>query len=221
MRLRLDAGQALPANASKMSGASLNPAQLYKALPWRNTGHIQAAHYRAIRKSISPDRNLLRNFVMKNQTAVWLSAATLTLLSAYASAQNSPSKDESAKTGMHTMQDKHGESMGLRMKHHMQKLKTELKLSPEQEPAWAALAGAMTPPARLQRPDRAEMEKLNMPERLDKMKQLMSQRHEARIAEMDKHAAAVKSFYVVLAPEQKKTFDTKAMSGWRHGRHHD
>jgi Spy/CpxP family protein refolding chaperone len=38
---------------------------------------------------------------------------------------------------------------------------------------------------------------------------------------MDKHTAAVKSFYAVLTPEQKKTFDTKAMSGWRHGRHHD
>ena len=106
---------------------------------------------------------------MKNRTPVWLTAATLTLLTGYASAQNSPPKDEPAKTGMHAMQDKHGESMGLRMKHHMQKLKTELKLSTDQEPAWAALASAMTPPARPLRPDRAEMEKLSMPERLAKM----------------------------------------------------
>ena len=221
MRLRLDAGQALPPNASKVLGASLKPAQLYKALPWRNTGHIQAAHYRAIRKSISPDRSHLRNLVMTTRTALWLTTAALTLLSTYASAQTSPPKDEPAKTGMHAMQDKHGEYRGLRMKHHMQKLKTELKLTPEQEPAWAALAGAMTPPAGPQRPDRAEMEKLSMPERLDKMKQLMSQHHEARMAEMDKHAAAVKSFYAVLTPEQKKTFDTKAMRGWKHGPHHD
>jgi hypothetical protein len=54
MRLRLDAGQALPPKPSKVSGASLKPAQLYKALPWRNTGHIQAAHYRAIRKASRP-----------------------------------------------------------------------------------------------------------------------------------------------------------------------
>ena len=158
---------------------------------------------------------------MKNRTTLWLTTAALTLLTGYASAQNSPPKDEPAKTGMHAMQDKQGESMGLRMKHHMQKLKTALKLSPDQEPAWTALAGAMTPPARPQRPDRAEMDKLSMPERLDKMKQIMSQHHEGRMAEMDKHAAAVKSFYAVLTPEQKKTFDTKAMSGWRHGRHHD
>jgi Spy/CpxP family protein refolding chaperone len=103
----------------------------------------------------------------------------------------------------------------------MQKLKTELKLTPEQEPAWAALAGAMTPPARPQRPDRAEMEKLSMPERLDKMKQIMSQHHEARMAEMDKHAAAVKSLYAVLTPEQKKTFDSKAMPNRMHGPHHN
>jgi len=158
---------------------------------------------------------------MKSRTTLWLTTAALTLLTGYASAQNSPPKDDTAKPGMHAMHGKEGERIGMRMKHHMQMLKAELKLTPEQEPAWAALASAMTPPARPQRPDRAEMEKLNMPERLDKMKQLMSQRHEARIAEMDKHAAAVKSFYVVLAPEQKKTFDTKAMSGWRHGRHHD
>jgi hypothetical protein len=54
MRLRLDAGQALPRNASKVLRASLTPAQLYKALHWRNTGHIQAAHYRAIRKAPRP-----------------------------------------------------------------------------------------------------------------------------------------------------------------------
>jgi len=218
MRLYLDAGQALPPN---VSGASLNPAQLYKALPWRNTGHTLAAHYRAIRKSISPNRNRLRNLVMTKRSSLWLTTAALTLLSAYASAQNSPPKDEPAKTGMHAMQDKHGEHRGLRMKHHMQKLKTELKLTSEQESAWVALAGALAPPARPQRPDRAEMEKLNMPERLDKMKQIMSQHHEARMAEMDKHAAAVKSFYAVLTPEQKKTFDAKAMRGWRHGPHHD
>jgi Spy/CpxP family protein refolding chaperone len=158
---------------------------------------------------------------MKNHTTSWLTAATLTLLTSYACAQNSPPKDEAAKPGMHAMHGKEGEHMGMRMKHHMQKLKAELKLTPEQEPAWAALTGAMTPPARPQRPDRAEMEKLHMPERLDKMKQIMSQHHEGRMAEMDKHTAAVKSFYAVLTPEQKKTFDTKAMSGWRHGRHHD
>ncbi len=52
MRLRLDAGQALPPTTTKAPLREPKPAQLYKALPWRNIAHIQAAHYRAIRKSI-------------------------------------------------------------------------------------------------------------------------------------------------------------------------
>ena len=157
---------------------------------------------------------------MKTRTTLWLTTAALTLLTGYASAQNGPSKGEAAKPGMHAMQGKDAEHMGMRMKYHMQRLKAELKLTPEQEPAWAAMASAMTPPERPPRPDRAEMEKLSMPERLDKMKQMMSQHHEARVAEMDKHAAAVKAFYAVLTPEQKKTFDAKAMPSRMHGPHH-
>jgi protein CpxP len=158
---------------------------------------------------------------MKTRTTLWLATAALTLFSAYASAQTSPSKDETAKPGMHAMQGKDAQHMAVRMKHHMQRLKTELKLTPEQEPAWAAMASAIAPPARPPRPDRADMEKLSMPDRLDTMKQMMSQHHEARVAEMDKHAVAVKAFYAVLTPEQKKTFDAKAMPKWMHGPHHD
>lgn len=158
---------------------------------------------------------------MKTRTTLWLTATAMTLLTGYASAQNNPPKDEGAKPGMHAMHDSDGEHKGMRMKHHMQKLKSELKLTAEQEPAWTALTGAMAPTARPPRPDRAELEKLSMPERLDKMKQMMTQHHEARVAEMDKHAAAVKTFYAVLTPDQKKTFDAKAMPGWMHGPRHD
>jgi Spy/CpxP family protein refolding chaperone len=38
---------------------------------------------------------------------------------------------------------------------------------------------------------------------------------------MDKHITAVKTFYAALTPEQKKTFDAKAMPGWMHGPRHD
>jgi protein CpxP len=158
---------------------------------------------------------------MTTRTTLWLTAAALTLMASYASAQNNPSKEESAKPGMHGMHDKGGEHMGMRMRLHMQKLKAELKLAPEQEPAWAALASALTPPTRPPRPDRAQMEKLSMPERLDKMKQVMAQHHEARAAEMDKHITAVKTFYAALTPEQKKTFDAKAIPGWMHGPRRD
>ena len=157
---------------------------------------------------------------MKIRTTLWLTSAALTLFTGYASAQNSPQKDAPAKAGMHAMHDKDGEHMGMRMKKHLRRLKTELKLTPEQEPAWVAMTSAVTPPTRPPRPDRAEMEKLSMPDRLDKMKQMMSQHHEARVAELDKHAAAVKAFYAVLTPEQKKTFDAKAMPSRMHGPHH-
>lgn len=158
---------------------------------------------------------------MKNRTTAWLTTAALTCMAAYASAQSPAPKEESAKPGMHAMHDKEGEHPGMRMKHHLQKLKGDLKLSAEQEPAWAALASAMTPPSRPPRPDRAEMEKLSMPERMEKMKQMLAQHHDMRMAELDKHTAAVKAFYAVLTPEQKKTFDTKAMPRWMHGPQHE
>lgn len=157
---------------------------------------------------------------MTIRTTLWLTSTALTLLTSYASAQNSPLKDEPAKPGMYTMQDEDGDHLGRHMKQHMQKLKAELKLGPEQEPAWAAMVNAITPPTRPPQPERAETEKLSMPERLDKMKQMMSQHHEARVTEMDKHATAVKAFYAVLTPEQKETFDAKAMPSWMDGPRH-
>lgn len=157
---------------------------------------------------------------MKTRTTLWLIASVLTLTAGYASAQNSPPKEEHAKPGLHAMRDKDGKHRGMRMKHHMQKLKADLKLSPDQEPAWTAMASVMKPPARPPRPDRAEIEKLSMPERLDKLKQVMAQRHEARMSELDKRATAVKNLYAVLTPEQKKTFDAKAAPHWvRDSRH--
>ena len=54
---------------------------------------------------------------------------------------------------------------------------------------------------------------------MDKMKSMRGERD----AEMDKHAAAVKTLYAVLTPEQKKVFDTQPMRGGHergHGRGH-
>lgn len=158
---------------------------------------------------------------MTTRTALWLSTAALTLLTGYAGAQTSPPTKDTAKPAMHAAHDKEGERLARRMEHHLQQLKADLKLSAEQEPAWAALASAMTPSARPPRPDHAQLDKLSMPERMDKMKQMMAQQHELHMAEIDKHAAAVKSFYAVLTPEQKKTFDAKAMPKGMHGAHHD
>jgi Spy/CpxP family protein refolding chaperone len=97
--------------------------------------------------------------------------------------------------------------MRARMQDHMVRraadIKAKLKLTPEQEGAWTTYIAAMKPPANIKRPDRAEIEKLTTPERLDRMRELRKQRD----AEMDKREDATRTFYATLNPEQKKIFD--------------
>lgn len=118
--------------------------------------------------------------------------------------------------------DKMHVKMGERHAKHLADLKGKLKLEASQESAWTAFEQSMQAPAKpLARPDRAAMEKLTTPERIDQM-----QAHKAqRDAEMQKHADASKTFYAVLNAGQKKVFDAetaRAMhnSGMRHGEGH-
>ena len=106
--------------------------------------------------------------------------------------------------------------MQARMDKHAAVMKQKLKLTADQDGAWNTFTAAMKPPANM--PDvkamRADMDKLSTPERIDKMKTLRAQRD----VEMDKRAEAVKTFYAVLSPEQKKVFDAEhTMQGRRHG----
>jgi len=97
--------------------------------------------------------------------------------------------------------------MRARMQEHMGQraadIKAKLKLTPEQEGAWNTYIAAMKPSPNIKRPDRAEIDKLTTPERLDKMRELRTQRD----VEMDKREAATRAFYATLSAEQKKTFD--------------
>jgi len=90
-------------------------------------------------------------------------------------------------------------------------LKAKLKITAAQESAWTTFTAAMKPPARdaQQRPDRAELDKLSTPERLDKMRALRAQHMADMQAQMDKRDEATKAFYAVLSPEQKKLFDAE------------
>jgi endo-1,4-beta-D-glucanase Y len=103
---------------------------------------------------------------------------------------------------------------------HLTELKAKLKLDANQESAWKTFADAMQPPAAAPaRPDRAAMEKLTTPERIDQMQALHAQRE----AEMKKRGDATKAFYASLNSEQKKTFDlesTRHMAKDRGMRHH-
>lgn len=101
-------------------------------------------------------------------------------------------------------------------------LKAKLKITAEQEAAWTTFAAAMKPPSAMthKRPDRAELDKLSTPERIDKMRALRTERMAAMNAEMDKRDEAVKAFYATLNAEQKKVFDAEhARMGGRHGEH--
>lgn len=99
-------------------------------------------------------------------------------------------------------------------------LKQKLQLNPAQESAWQSFSTASQPPARPhERLDRAEFEKLTTPQRLDRMQARQAERAE-RFAS---RAAATRSFYAALTPDQQKVFDTESLRfGPRggHGQHH-
>lgn len=115
----------------------------------------------------------------------------------------------------------HGPKDAAKMQQYMEKratvLKEKLQLTPAQESAWTTFLADMKPPADMQAmmPDRVEMARLPLPERIDKMKAL----HAQRSAEMDKRGEAAKTFYAVLTPEQKKVFDEQHLMMMRPGGH--
>ena len=99
-----------------------------------------------------------------------------------------------------------------RMAKRLAELKGKLQVTTAQEGAWTTWTTALKP-AQLQRPDRAELERLTTPERIDRMRALRAQRN----AEMDKRMDATKTFYAALTPDQKKVFDAEGMHFLRGG----
>lgn len=99
-------------------------------------------------------------------------------------------------------------------------LKAQLKLAPEQEPAWNSFVAAMKPDAKTmpKHPAREELDKLSTPERIDKMRTLRDQQHADMSAAMDKRDQATKTFYTTLNAEQKKTFDAQHLRMGGHDR---
>lgn len=102
---------------------------------------------------------------------------------------------------------------------HLGNLKVKLKITASQETAWSTFADSMKPPAKMmgKRPDRAEMDKLTTPERMDKMRVLHKEHMAVMDAAMDKRAEATKTFYAALSAEQKKTFDAEHAKMGMHG----
>lgn len=98
-------------------------------------------------------------------------------------------------------------------------LKEKLDLTPAQEAAWDAFAGAAQPVMR-QSVDRQAMRdefaKLNTPQRLDKMLAMSEQRR----ARMIERSQATRAFYAQLTPAQQGVFDAEAMPGRHRGHDH-
>ena len=129
--------------------------------------------------------------------------------------------------GGHSMMEKgmmgHGEKQGMRhmdpakmdqmVAKRMDELKAKLKITASQESAWISFTSAMKPSADMaamgQRPDMAELEKLPMPQRIDKMRALRKERMTTMDAGMDKREDAAKALYAVLSPEQQKIADAE------------
>lgn len=153
---------------------------------------------------------------MKFATKYLMTAALLASLGLGVHAQTPPTAGPSTHPAA-------GERMGrhdpAKMKEHMAKRMTELKqklvIAPAQEGAWTAWTASMQPPAQWKRPDRAEMEKLSTPERIDRMRAMRAERN----AMMDKRAEATKAFYAALTPEQKKVFDAQTVRHAGRGHH--
>lgn len=120
--------------------------------------------------------------------------------------------------GMHGRYDP--ARMQARMAQRMAELKTQLKITPAQEAAWTSFTTALQPALSTggmdMRAAHDELSKLPTPERLDRMRALHAQHMNEMGTRMNQRADATKTFYNVLSPEQKKTFDdafTRTMNG--------
>lgn len=108
------------------------------------------------------------------------------------------------------------EQMAARFDKRQAELHDKLKLNASQEAAWKNYIARIKPQEPQKRPDRAEIEKLPGPERMERMFGFM-QENEKRMAD---RVVATKEFYAVLTPEQQKIFDAEFQHGRGHGRHH-
>jgi periplasmic protein CpxP/Spy len=134
-----------------------------------------------------------------------LLAGLMSALAAVSQAQPMPGPGPGGTAPSAEMRAQHMKKMQDHWAQRQADLKAKLKLAPEQEGAWTTFTTAMKPQANLQRPNRAEMDQLNTPARLDKMQALRTQHNAA----MDQRNAAIRAFYATLTPEQQKVFDAQ------------
>jgi Spy/CpxP family protein refolding chaperone len=137
---------------------------------------------------------------MKSIRTTLIATALMAGLTGLALAQNTTAPADNARAGR---MEKMREHKGERHTQHLAELKSKLNLQAAQEPAWNTFAQSMQHPARMARPERASLEKMTTPERLDMMQAMKAQRD----AHMQQRADATKAFYATLSPDQKQVFD--------------
>lgn len=79
----------------------------------------------------------------------------------------------------------------------------QLNITQEQAPAWTDFISSIPMSTKPTRTERANMEKLSTPERLEMQLKLLKEQE----AKMTANLVALKTFYAALTPEQQKTFD--------------
>lgn len=111
---------------------------------------------------------------------------------------------------------KFAEHMKARMEKRAAELHDKLHLNASQETAWNAYVARMKPANPPSRPDRAALDKMSAPERMEFMLARMKE-HEQKLSD---RIAATKDFYAVLTPEQQKIFNDSFKSGMQHRHRH-
>jgi len=141
---------------------------------------------------------------MKSIRTTLIATALMAGLTGLALAQNTTPSADNARVGrMEKMREHKNAHKAERHTQHLAALKSKLNLLAAQEPAWITFTQSMQHPARMARPERASLEKMTTPERLDMMKSMKAQRD----AHMQQRADATKTFYASLSTEQKQVFD--------------
>lgn len=143
-------------------------------------------------------------------------------VAATAMAQPAPAAPAEAPTAKPIRAGEHGQrhdhaKFQARVAERQAALKTQLKITAEQEPAWNVYTASQLPAAgKTPRPDREALRAMTTPERIQHMRAHQAERQAA----MNQRADATLRLYAALTPEQQKLFDTRSglhAGGDRHG----
>ncbi|GGY23896.1 Spy/CpxP family protein refolding chaperone [Pseudoduganella albidiflava] len=149
--------------------------------------------------------NILRKSIIVGLTMLSIGSAAMA-----APAQETPQQRTYAETRFDPV--KRAE----RIEKRQQKLHEALKLTRNQEAAWATYLAAIAPRQDIARADRASFKELNATQRAEKRLEFSK----ARVAHQETRLAALKTFYAALTPVQQKVFDEHSLRGKRKGHQH-